>query len=139
MLKKKKTVPLIATGGLDTIGIRMPSNKIALKLIEKSKTPIVAPSANISGKPSPTSFLHVYEDFNGKIPIIIDGGKCKIGIESTVLDLSTDKPKILRPGYVTESDLKDFFKKVEIHKSSNKSIKKVKSPGMKYTHSSPKS
>jgi len=136
VLKKKKIVPKTPTAGLDTIAIRMPSNKMALELIKLSRTPIVAPSANISGSPSGTTAKHVFDDFNERIPMILDGGKCKIGFESTVLDLTSKVPTILRPGFITESDLRELIKNISENKSKN--IKKAKSPGMKYKHYSPK-
>ena len=91
-------IPAVITGGLDTVAIRMPAHKIALKLIEIAGLPIAAPSANISGRPSPTTAQHVIDDLGGKIAGIIDGGKAGVGVESTVLDLTTPVPTILRPG-----------------------------------------
>jgi L-threonylcarbamoyladenylate synthase len=113
----------------------MPENKIALNLIKKTNRPLAAPSANLSGKPSPTEAKHVYEDLNGKIAGIIDGGKTKIGIESTVVDLTSKIPIILRPGQVTKKQLEKILGQVQFLK---KQTKKVKSPGMKYLHYSPK-
>ena len=140
ILRKSSIIPKIATGGLNTIAIRMPSHKIALSLISSLKSPIVAPSANLFGKPSPTLAQHVLDDLNGKINTIIDGGNTKIGIESTVLDLTTRTPTLLRPGSISYSELKKILKKIEYHpsllgKKSKKNV--VKSPGMKYKHYSP--
>lgn len=140
VLKKSSQIPKIATGGLNTIAIRMPSHKIALSLIDLLGNPIVAPSANLFGKPSPTLATHVFDDLNGKIDAIIDGGNSVIGIESTILDLSTNTPTLLRPGKISYSELKKILKKVEYHPSllgKKSKIIKVKSPGMKYKHYSP--
>lgn len=136
VLKKRKIVPEIVTAGLDSVAIRMPENKIALELIRQSKVPIVAPSANISGKPSPTRASHVIDDIFGKVDYIIDGGNCKIGIESTVIDFTSKVPTILRPGYITKEDIKKVIGKVEISKPKTKDAPKA--PGMKYKHYSPK-
>ncbi len=125
VLKKSELVPKEVTAGLDTVAIRMPANRIALELIRQS-CPIAAPSANRSGKPSPTALEHVLEDLKD-VDIIIDGGKSKIGLESTVLDVT--KNKVLRPGKITPQQLK-----AGIQKSS----RVAKSPGMKYRHYAPK-
>ncbi len=138
VLKKKKIIPDSVTCGLDTVAIRMPENKIALGLIKYSNCPIAAPSANSSGKPSPTTAHHVFEDLNGKIPAVIDGGKTKIGIESTVVDLSGETPILLRPGMIKLSLLKKILGDVIYEKSEKNSTAPVRSPGMKYTHYSPK-
>ena len=136
VLKRKKIVPNEVTAGLNTVAIRMPNNKIALKLIEKSKVPIAAPSANISGKPSGTCFKHVFEDFNNKIAGVIKSKPSKIGIESTVIDLSEKNYWILRPGKITLNELKKIIPKIKIYKYKNLK-KKIKSPGIKYRHYSP--
>jgi len=135
ILKKQNEISKIATAGLNTIAIRMPDNKIALELIKKSGVPIAAPSANAFTRPSPTLAKHVLEDFKNKIRLIIDGGQTQIGLESTVLDLTSKIPTILRPGKITVEDLKKILGRVEIY--SHK-IKKIKSPGTKYKHYSPK-
>lgn len=140
VLKKSSLIPKIATGGLNTIAIRMPSHKIALSLINLLGNPIVAPSANLFSKPSPTLATHVLDDLNGKIDAIIDGGNSVIGIESTILDLTTGTPTLLRPGKISYSELKKILKKVEYHPSllgKKSKIIKIKSPGMKYKHYSP--
>ena len=140
ILKKSSIIPKIATGGLNTIAIRMPSHKIALSLINSLGSPIVAPSANLFGKPSPTLAKHVLNDLNGKINAIIDGGNSVIGIESTIIDLTTNTPTILRPGKISYLELKKILKKVKYHPSllgKKSKITKVKSPGMKYKHYSP--
>lgn len=127
--------------GLDSVGVRMPSNPIAHEIIEKSKVPFSAPSANISGKPSPTNATDVFVDMNGRIPLIIDGGECDAGVESTVISTLTDAPIILRPGVITKEMIEKVLgKKVEIAKAVTEGVKKdekVLSPGMKYKHYAP--
>lgn len=135
ILPKKKEVPPIVTGGLDTVAVRYPLHPVAQKLITLAGTPIPAPSANTSGKPSPTTAKHVYEDLKGKIPLILDGGKTNIGIESTVLDLTEQPYKILRPGYITAEDIEKVLKKPVLYWMGGE--KKPKSPGMKYKHYAP--
>lgn len=137
IFKKSNLVPDITSGGLDTVAIRMPDNPIALELIKKSGTAIAAPSANISGKPSPTSADHVRVDLSGKIQMIIDGGETGLGLESTVLDLSTNSPTILRPGGVTFEDLNEFIPNLKVDDGLITELKKVKSPGQKYSHYAP--
>lgn len=139
VLKKSKFVPKIATGGLDTVAIRMPKNKIAQELIAQSGVPIAAPSANIAGRPSPTIPQHVIEDLSGRISAIIDGGPTKIGIESTVVDLSRKTPMLLRPGGVTIEQLQKVLGKITIHPIiyGKKTKSAHRSPGMKYRHYSP--
>lgn len=127
--------------GLDSVGVRMPSNPIAHEIIEKSKVPFSAPSANISGKPSPTNATDVFVDMNGRIPLIIDGGECDAGVESTVISTLTDTPIILRPGVITKEMIENVLgKKVKIAKAVTEGVKKdekVLSPGMKYKHYAP--
>jgi len=139
ILKKSKLVPYITTGGLETVAIRMPSHKIALSLIENSSTPIAAPSANLFGKPSPTLAEHVLEDLDGKIDLLIDGGKTDIGLESTVIDLTSKHPMLLRPGRISSKELCSFGQ-IHLHPTlKGKKTKNLihKSPGMKYRHYSP--
>ena len=138
LFKKNSKIPNIITAGLDTVAIRMPKNNIALELIRLANVPIAAPSANISGKPSPTSANHVKEDLSGKIDMIMDGGNTGIGLESTVLDLSGDVPMILRPGGVTLEDLKEIIPQVTQDSSIMKEDVVPKSPGQKYRHYAPK-
>ncbi|MBM3903813.1 MAG: threonylcarbamoyl-AMP synthase [Thaumarchaeota archaeon] len=140
VLKKSKIVPKITTGCLDTVAIRMPKNKIALELIRHCGTPIAAPSANVAGKPSPTRAQHVIDDLSGKISMILDGGPTKIGIESTVIDLSRKTPMLLRPGGVTLEQLQKVLSKIAIHPIIHgKKTKTIhRSPGMKYRHYSPR-
>ena len=136
---KKECVPYEATGGLDTVGIRMPSNIIANKLIEYSDTPIAAPSANVSGKPSGTNISDIIDELGNKVSCIIDGGDTKIGVESTVVRVIDNKIHILRPGYVTKEMLEEYGE-VIIDKHILGDIEendKVLSPGMKYKHYAP--
>lgn len=137
ILKKSSKVPDIVSAGLDTVAIRMPKNKISLKLIELSNTPIAAPSANISGRPSPTRASDVMHDMENRISMIIDGGDAQIGIESTVIDLSEDIPTILRPGFFTYEYLKNILPNIRLDDAliDEKSI--PKSPGQKYKHYAP--
>ncbi|HXV66669.1 MAG TPA: L-threonylcarbamoyladenylate synthase [Nitrosopumilaceae archaeon] len=139
ILKKSKLVPKITTGKQKTVAIRMPNSKIALSLIKESGSPIAAPSANLFGKPSPTVAQHVLEDLDGKIDLVIDGGKTSIGLESTVLDLSSDIPVLLRPGKISYEELCKFGKIKLINSQKGKKLKNLisKSPGMKYKHYSP--
>lgn len=128
------------TGGLSTVAIRMPKHIVASELIKHSNLPIAAPSANLSGKPSPTNAEHVICDLNGKVDMIIDGGSTGIGVESTVLDISEDIPMILRPGGITYEELLEILPDVEYDKSIIKDNENIipKSPGQKYKHYSPK-
>ena len=138
VLPKKENVPNETTGGLDSVAIRMPSHEIALGLIRASKRPIAAPSANISGRPSPTLAEHVVDDFYGKIECIIDGGETKIGVESTVLDLTTWPPMLLRPGGLPLEKIEEVIGEIQIHPAvMGKEVDLAKSPGMKYKHYSP--
>lgn len=134
ILSKKPEVPDIVTGGLDTVGIRMPDHPLALELIGMTG-PLTAPSANLSGKPSPTKAQHVRSDFGKKFPVL-DGGPATIGIESTVLDLTTSPPEILRPGAVTAEMINSIIS-AEVSENKKNSSRKVKSPGQKYTHYKP--
>ena len=138
ILKKKKEVPDSVTAGLNSVAVRMPSNEIARKLIEKSETPIAAPSANLSGKPSPTHHSHVIEDLKGRANAIIKGGETDIGLESTVIDMTRTIPTILRPGKITPRMIQNQIGFVSVFKKRVKKGSKVPSPGMKYRHYSPK-
>lgn len=138
IFKKSKLIPDAVTAGGDTVAIRFPSDQIARALITEADTPIAAPSANISGRPSPTKASDVYQDMDGIIPVIIDGGESNIGIESTVIDLSGDEPIILRPGFYTYEFLKDILSDMRLDDSLVDSSKIPKSPGQKYKHYAPK-
>lgn len=134
VLKKSDNIPDIVTAGGDTVAVRMPENEFARDLIRKSK-PLAAPSANKSKHISPTTAEHVYDDLKGEVELILDGGASEVGIESTVLDLTSDIPTILRPGAVTAEMLYDYVGEVT---QNGKVIKIAKAPGMKYTHYAPK-
>lgn len=138
---KNDKVPYETTGGMETVAVRMPNHPAALALIRESGCLIAAPSANTSGKPSPTEAAHVAFDMDGRIPMILDGGSVGIGIESTILDLTEDVPMILRPGYITREMLeKTLGKEVRIDPGiiASDSERKPKAPGMKYKHYAPK-
>ena len=140
ILNKKKHISNIVSANLDTVGIRMPDSKIARTIIEKSNTPIAAPSANLSTKPSCTNLNDLLEDFNNKVPYIIDGGASKIGVESTVVKVINGIPTILRPGKITPEDIYEVTNSVNIDKNINEvKTGKVESPGMKYKHYAPSS
>ncbi|MCM1100364.1 MAG: L-threonylcarbamoyladenylate synthase [Clostridium sp.] len=142
ILPKSDAVPYETTGGLDTVAVRMPSHPVALGLIRESGGYVAAPSANTSGKPSPTLAAHVAEDMDGRIDMILDGGEPVIGLESTIVDLTVDPPRILRPGYITRGMLKQVIGEVEtdvtILKSAEDCGQAPKAPGMKYRHYAPK-
>lgn len=142
IFKKTDKVPYSTTGGLDTVAVRMPSHPVARELISQSGVYIAAPSANTSGRPSPTKAEHVIEDLSGKIDMIIDGGSVGIGLESTIVDVSEEVPVILRPGYITKSMLEDIVGEVKVDpaivgETPKKNIV-AKAPGMKYRHYAPK-
>ncbi|WP_317366944.1 L-threonylcarbamoyladenylate synthase [uncultured Tyzzerella sp.] len=139
ILKKSSIIPITTSGGLDTVAIRMPNNKIALSLIKECGFPLAAPSANTSTKPSPTLATHVYKDLNGKIDMIIDGGSCAFGIESTVVEVFYDNINILRPGSITKEMLETVITNVTIDKAITDTNLNLlpKSPGMKYKHYAP--
>ncbi len=139
---KKEEVPYGTTGGLNTVAVRMPSHPIALALLKASGVCIAAPSANLSGRPSPTKASHVKDDMEGRIDMIIDGGKVGIGIESTIVDLTGQVPTILRPGFITKEMLEEVIGPIEIDKAilAHKVDENLvpKAPGMKYKHYAPK-
>ena len=141
IFNKSDLIPETTSAGLDTVGIRMPSNLIARKLIEAAGTPIAAPSANISGRPSPTDVESCIEDLSGKIEYIIGGDKSKVGLESTIVDCTCTPLCILRPGAITIEMLREIDEKIYIDKnimSKPKNDFKPKAPGMKYRHYAPK-
>lgn len=136
VLPAKDILPRETTGGLDTVGLRMPAHSAALKLIRAAGVPIAAPSANLSGRPSPTSAEHTQHDLAGKIPLIIDGGEAAAGLESTVLDLASPVPAILRPGVITAADLAEFIPGLsEETRLADGGV--ARAPGMKYRHYAP--
>ena len=141
ILPKQDCIPSVTSGGLDTVGIRMPSHPIARRLITLSKTAIAAPSGNRSGYPSPTTAAHMMHDLNGKIAAVIDGGACQVGVESTVICFEDAQTvRILRPGYITKEDLEQVAKTAILDPAILHDIQAgqtVRSPGMKYQHYSP--
>ncbi len=144
VVQKKSLVPDVTTGGLGTVAVRNPDNDIARELIMAAGTPIAAPSANLSGRPSPTKTQHVIADLKGKIDVILQGEDCRVGIESTVLDMSEGHPVILRPGIITKEQLENvLLRPVEIdpaltHDPKDRGDFRPKAPGMKYKHYAPK-
>ncbi len=141
VMRRYPDVPDVTTAGLETIAVRMPKHPIALALIRASQTPIAAPSANLAGKPSPTLASHVYADLNGRIDAILDGGATKIGVESTVLDVSVDPPMLLRPGGTPLEALRKAIGEVTLHPfivaETELPPEKARSPGMKHKHYAP--
>ena len=141
ILPKKDSIPKEVTGGLDTVAVRCPSHPVAHKLILTSGTAIAAPSANLSGSPSPTCAKHVIDDLNGRVDCIIDGGECDIGLESTIIKLDGEKVTLLRPGAITSDALECVCDHVEISSAVTEGLKaneRPLSPGMKYKHYAPK-
>ena len=139
VMRKSDVVPYGTTGGLDTVAVRMPSHPIALEMIRHGGGYIAAPSANTSGRPSPTLASHVADDMNGIVPLILDGGAVGIGIESTIVDLTDEIPTILRPGFITKEMLQEVVGEVQIDKGLDADSKTPpKAPGMKYRHYAPK-
>lgn len=141
ILPKSDLIPPEVSGRLETVAVRMPSNEIARAVIEKAGVPLAAPSANTSGKPSPTNARYVKEDLDGKIEMIIDGGECGVGVESTVITLAEKVPKLLRPGAITPEMLEEVLGKIEIDSAVYEKLAEnavAASPGMKYKHYSPK-
>ncbi|MDE5911082.1 MAG: threonylcarbamoyl-AMP synthase [Clostridia bacterium] len=134
ILKRSKEVPDEVTAGLDTVGIRFPRHDVARQFIMACGTPLAAPSANTSTKISPTSAQHVFEDMQGRVPLILEGGACEVGIESTIVDMTADIPTILRPGAITQDMLVKVLGKV---RNFDGKIIVAKAPGMKYKHYAP--
>ncbi|WP_027364403.1 L-threonylcarbamoyladenylate synthase [Desulfotruncus alcoholivorax] len=139
VLKSANSFPREVTCGLDTVAFRVPAHPVAQALIEAAGVPVAAPSANVSGRPSPTTARHVMEDLSGRIDLVLDGGPAGVGVESTVLDLTGGIPVILRPGGVTRRELEEVLGQVEIDPSVNGGrVEKPRSPGMKYMHYAPR-
>ena len=140
VLPAKDIVPKRTTGGLSTVAIRCPDCEITRSIISLAGVPIAAPSANLSGKPSTTAAMHVLDDHNGKIPCIVDGGPCKVGVESTIVDLTEDRPRLLRPGGITPEQLLEVLGDLVVDKAVTAQLNKddiAKAPGMKYRHYAP--
>lgn len=141
IMPKKEIIPKTVTGGLDTVAVRCPENEAARALIRLSGVPIAAPSANISGKPSPTSAAHVKEDLDGKVDMIVDGGECRIGLESTIVKLDCDGATLLRPGAITPEMLEEVLGKIKLDggiTKKNETDAAPLAPGMKYKHYAPR-
>ena len=142
VLPARKCVPRRTTGGLDTVAVRCPDNGVTREIIRLSGVPVAAPSANISGKPSTTTAEHVRHDHDGKIDAIVDGGPCRVGVESTIVDLTEERPRLLRPGGITPEQLIEVLGDLVVDKAVTAQIDKdavVKAPGMKYRHYAPQS
>ena len=140
ILPAKHIVPKRTTGGLDTVGLRCPDCEITREIIRLSGVPIAAPSANISGKPSTTTAEHVLHDHNSKIPLIVDGGACRVGVESTIVDLTGKRPRLLRPGGIGPEELLEVLGDLVVDKAVTAQIDQdevVRAPGMKYRHYAP--
>ena len=142
ILKKKDIIPDEVTAGMDTVGIRMPSHPVVLEIISKTRLPLAGPSANRSGRPSPTDVQTVFNDMDGRIPLVLDGGECNIGVESTVVSLAGEQPILFRPGFITKAQMEDVLhKEVILSKGITEELakdEKVLSPGLKHKHYAPK-
>ena len=140
VLPARSNVPRRTTGGLDTVAVRCPDSDVTREIIRLSGVPLAAPSANISGKPSPTPAKHVLYDHDGRIELIVDGGSCRVGVESTIVDLSGEKPRLLRPGGISPEQLAEVLGEIEVDKAVTSLLGKddiVRAPGMKYRHYAP--
>ena len=140
VLPAKAIVPKCTTAGLPTVAVRCPDSAITREIIRLSGMPVAAPSANISGKPSTTTAQHVRHDHDGRIDAIVDGGSCRVGVESTIIDLSEERPRLLRPGGVTVEAMEAIVGPIVIDKAVSQGVEKdavVKAPGMKYRHYAP--
>ncbi len=140
VLPARDCVPKRTTGGLSTVAVRCPDNAVTREIIRLADVPLAAPSANISGKPSTTTAAHVFDDHAGKIAAIVDGGSCRVGLESTIVDLTEERPRLLRPGGITPEQLQQILGELIVDKAVTAQIDKdavVKAPGMKYRHYAP--
>ncbi len=140
VLPARDTVPKCTTAGLDTVAVRCPDSDITRKIIALAGVPIAAPSANLSGKPSTTTAEHVLHDHDGRIDAVVDGGDCRVGVESTIVDLTEDRPRLLRPGGITPEQLAEILGDLVIDKAITSQLKPdevAKAPGMKYRHYAP--
>jgi L-threonylcarbamoyladenylate synthase len=142
VFKRSDMVPEVTVAGLDTVAIRMPKHKVALALIRESHSPIAAPSANLAGKPSPTTAQHVLDDLEGRIDAVLDAGATRVGVESTVLDVTIDPPLLLRPGGTSVEALREILGEVKLHPfvaaERELAVREARSPGMKHKHYAPK-
>ena len=141
IVKRRPNVPDVTTGGLETVGMRCPDHRVTLAIIEAAGVPVAAPSGNISGRPSPTCARHMIEDMDGRIDGIVDGGPCGVGVESTIIDLTGDVPRLLRPGGLALEDLREVLGEIAVDKAVIAPLaegEKPRAPGMKYRHYAPK-
>ena len=141
ILKRKPIVPDVVTAGLDTVGMRCPSHPLCHAILEAADVPVAAPSGNTSGRPSPTTAAHMWEDMDGKIDAIVDGGPCSVGVESTIIDLTETPARLLRPGGITLEQLEAVLGEVSVDPAVTRLMgagEKPKAPGMKYRHYAPK-
>lgn len=141
ILPKQERIPMVTSGGLNTVGIRFPVHPIAQAIIRAAGVPLAAPSANTSGRPSTTTAQHVMEDLHGKIAAVVDGGPCSVGVESTVVSLCGERPRLLRPGGISLEQLQSVLGEVDVDRALKEKIddsEKVSAPGMKYRHYAPK-
>jgi len=141
ILRRKPVVPLRTTGGLDTVGVRCPAHAVTLAIIAAADVPIAAPSGNLSGRPSPTTAAHMIEDMSGRIDAIVDGGACRVGVESTIIDLTVTPPRLLRPGGLPLEALEEVLGEVQVDRAVREKLgegEKPRAPGMKYRHYAPK-
>lgn len=141
ILPRQSVVPDVTTGGLDTVGVRCPNHPVTLAIIRAADVPIAAPSGNTSGRPSPTCAAHMVEDMNGKIDAIIDGGPCGVGVESTIIDLTVQPPRLLRPGGLPLESLQEVLGEIAVDAALLRPLgagEQPKAPGMKYRHYAPK-
>ena len=141
ILPRRPLVPDVVTAGLDTVGMRCPAHPLCREIIERAGIPVAAPSGNTSGRPSPTTAEHMWEDMHGKIDAIVDGGPCSVGVESTIIDLTCDPPRLLRPGGISLEQLEEVLGRVELDPAVTRLLgagERPKAPGMKYRHYAPK-
>lgn len=141
IMKKSDKIPMVTSANLPTVAVRFPAHPVAQEIIRKTGLPLAAPSANLSGSPSPTTFEHCVHDLTGRVDAIIDGGPCAVGVESTIISFAEETPMLLRPGYVTLEQLRDAIGEVGLSKAVLEKLgdgEKVLSPGMKYKHYAPK-
>lgn len=141
IVKRRRNVPDVTTGGLETVGMRCPDHPVTLAIIEAAGVPVAAPSGNVSGRPSPTCARHMLEDMDGRIDGIVDGGACGVGVESTIIDLTGEMPRLLRPGGLPLEELREVLGEIAVDKAVLAPLaegEKPKAPGMKYRHYAPK-
>lgn len=141
VLRRKSIVPDVVTAGLDTVGVRCPAHSMCRAIIAAAEVPVAAPSGNTSGRPSPTTAQHMLDDMNGKIDAILDGGDCQVGVESTIVDMTCNPPRLLRPGGVPLEELRSILENIELDPAVTRQLEEgeqPRAPGMKYRHYAPK-